>query len=109
MKIWRVENSYKEGPYHSLNSPWRFAGASPKWPVPSLDGITKEIAPTDHFGFANWQQLLSWFNKSERRVLDKSGFKASLYLVNREHVMLGGKQAVFDIDLAVMLTKRRLV
>lgn len=103
--FWRVENAFGEGPYTTTYK-GDFPLKKKKHPVPAEDGFDPDrfavlIRPA--FGFDSIEQLKNWMLPEVLPVLDKKfpdTYRISKYLAPKNHVLLGGHQAIADIVFA---------
>jgi hypothetical protein len=104
MKIFRVENESREGPYATLGqSEIHFAENSETFflrcPMPKNVGT---LSSNHLFGFESLDQLKDWFNIFEREYMYSKDLVCSVIEVPEENVTFcaTGKQIVFDNDYA---------
>jgi hypothetical protein len=106
LTIYRVEDEGGLGPYVNLHSTDAWTETShvnlDRTPGPGEDTIVGgssclalHINGADRFGFANLEQLCSWFVEQERRNLDRLGFKISVYEVPCRDAICTSKQVAF--------------
>lgn len=105
MVVWRVENEYGEGPYHSSEGlrtmkQWQERPHTPEngCPGPYEDGFTEKaidmmIRRKVSCGFRSERQLKDWFTPFELTMLATFGFKPKKVLAKK--VFLGRHQIMF--------------
>lgn len=110
--VYRVEDSKGSGPYMSHYNLMEMSikHSDSKHPEPFDDDMdsTENFTADYVCGFSSVSKAKQWF-KGFRRLLDKKGFKLSVYEVPEEHVMRGRRQVVFKKDGAKLLKTKGLV
>lgn len=106
MRIWRCENKQKDGPYSSMylhmQPPWLQAHQFDSYRVrPTWDGIPSMKGY--HSGFASFELLDKWFDKSNREELRTMGFHFYEMECPDNEVKLGNVQCAFVRDAATII------
>jgi len=98
VKIYRVENQKKLGPYHAGPGPHRYDTKRCPGPHTIKRKIRADGKNSDEFyyGFHSIKQLKRWFSDDARRYMDyEFGFFISVYIVPRNEVYRGDKHLAF--------------
>lgn len=108
MKIYRVENSYGEGPYQMLHvaallrnhddGAVATSNTPTPWQDPVLGDIFGNLLNTHSFGFGSVAQLKAWFTKRSRNVLARHGLCVGVYDAPDADTIVSPYQAVFPMD-----------
>jgi hypothetical protein len=104
--VYRIQKENGIGPYHCYVScsSWQdeFHTADNGRPGPyedegfsaySLDEALGANSENHYFGFKSLEDLMRWFNETERQKLAKHGYK--IYLVEARQVWYGKRQVIF--------------
>lgn len=104
MFVYRVEKADGNGPYQGTASsfiPHVYGIDLQKHPIPHDDMPTNGPPWRSYrFGFRSKAQLRAWFSKLDRELVASRGFQVRRYRVPKNWVLLGGKQVVFNPDVA---------
>ena len=93
--VYRVESRNGLGPYRdATNFNYSYICSGPSRPVPWDDGIVF-VEQHDLFGFSSVGKLKQWFSKA-LPLLEKDGYRISVYKVPVVAVKRGKKQVAFD-------------
>jgi hypothetical protein len=109
MKVYRMENEEKLGPYAAdweLKFPLQFAHADEDHPGPRTDGaeLAQAYDADDYrklkYAFASLEALFEWFEGWTDALLE-AGFYVAEYFVPDEHIIRGDHQVAYDQGMAV--------
>lgn len=96
--VYRVERDMGDGPYYKPDAIFHGQAATYNQPVPSWDGIEREI--DDQCAFKSVTQFHRWFSDEEVKKLSSSGYKCNVYSVPLTSVKFGNYQVLFKKEHA---------
>lgn len=103
MRIYRIENKDKKGPYFYGTDCWmgrKVHFMSKKHPSPYQDKLLRNKLRNLpflqwRFGFKTMKQLKQWFTEKEIKNLKGYGFQIVKLDIPEKHIIVGDKQVMF--------------
>ena len=100
VRVWRIEDDYRDGPYVEVGKDtYEIIGShtsSNGHPPPIHDnGIMRYVGANEQCGFLNLKQVYDWFSKKELQELEEKGFKLKRVLA-KYITAIGEKQVLFE-------------
>ena len=121
MLVYRVEDSNGTGPYRNWMSigvylKYKHAKLTERTPTPPEDGMSVfddaycSGSTNDYrFGFDSIEALKNWFDEEDRVKLSDDCFVCSVFEIDDDQVMMGGKQLAFNLIKAEKIDSLDLI